>query len=150
MVIGLSGVAGSGKDTFFEMLAERMACKRVSLGDALKEEVYDWTLKHYQINSLKCSRQDKEKIRPFLVFHGGRKRAQTSGRYWIDLTDKRIARNALDYTTVITDIRYDDYENDELDWLRNELGGTLVHISQWQWFTDDKEGAKIKKYVPTL
>ena len=34
-------------------------------------------------------------------------------------------------TLVITDVRYDEYNNDEVDWLKNELGGTLVHLSQY-------------------
>ena len=62
MVIGLSGVAGSGKDTFYELLDEQINCKRVSLADSLKREVSGWTLKHYGIDALTCSREDKEKI----------------------------------------------------------------------------------------
>ena len=147
MIIGLSGVAGSGKDTFYELLNEQMDCKRVAIADALKREANGWTLRHYGIDALTCSREDKEKIREFLVFHGLRKREATRGRYWINLASRTIAKNAPDYTTVITDIRYDKYENDEANWLKDELNGILVHVSMWDWYIDVEEGARIKKYI---
>ena len=150
MIIGLSGVAGSGKDTFYQLLAEQLPCKRVSLADALKEEVNPWTCEHYGINSTTNCREDKEKIREFLVFHGLRKREASNGRHWIEKAQKKIEHiqnNSLNYNIVITDIRYDEYPSDETSWLKRELNGLLVHISQWYWFSDVEEGARIKKYV---
>ena len=32
---------------------------------------------------------------------------------------------------VVTDIRYQEFEKDEVYWLNQELGGVLVHISQF-------------------
>ena len=146
MVIGLSGVAGCGKDTFFSVLSESMNVKRISLADSLKEEANDWTLRHYGIDSMTCSRKDKEKIRPFLVYHGGMKRDRSNGRHWIELASKRIARNHPDCTTVITDIRFDEYENDEVSWLQNELGGKLIHLKLWRGVSDPNEGVLYRKY----
>ena len=146
MVIGLSGVAGCGKDTFFNVLSEGMSVKRVSLADSLKEEVNDWTLRHYGIDAIACSREDKEKIRSFLVYHAGMKRDRSNGSHWIELASKRITKNHPDYTTVITDIRFDEYENDEVSWLQNELGGKLVHLKLWQGVSDSNEGVQHRKY----
>ena len=155
MIIGLSGVAGSGKDTFYQLLAEQTPCVRISLADALKLEVNPWTLEHYGIDSTTSDREDKEKIREFLVFHGLRKREATAGRHWIEKAQEKIRahtrgkylQRAAHATIVITDIRYDDYPSDEVSWLKDELFGKLVHISQWHWFSDVEEGARIKKYI---
>jgi hypothetical protein len=123
-----------------------MSVKRVSLADSLKEEANDWTLRHYGINAVTCSREDKERIRPFLVIHAGMKRDTTNGRHWVELASKKIARNRSDYTTVITDIRFDEYEHDEVSWLKNELGGKLVHIRQWVGKPDPNEGVLERIY----
>jgi len=130
-VIGISGVAGAGKDTFFELLSERIPCERYSLADELKREVSQWCRMHYQIDSVHCLRKHKEVIRPFLVFHGTTKRSQTEGRYWIDKLNDTVIKGDDSKFKIITDIRYDDYDNDEVSWLKNELNGTLVHISQY-------------------
>jgi len=146
-VIGISGVAGSGKDTFFSILQEKINCKRLSLAAELKNDVRSWCVEHYGIDSISCSREDKEIIRPFLVFHGMQKRRRTQGRYWIDAAHKKISLlNTIgpnvDYL-VITDIRYCDYEKDEVFWLKNELNGTLVHVSLYE-----QEEVLVKKEWP--
>lgn len=146
MVIGLSGVAGCGKDTFFNVLSESMNVRRVSLADSLKSEVSDWTLRHYGINAVTCSREDKERIRSFLVYHGGMKRDRSNGRHWIDLASRKIAKTAPDCTTVITDIRFDEYENDEVSWLQNELDGKLIHLKSWEGIPDSNEGVLYRRY----
>ena len=147
-IIGISGVAGSGKDTFFEFLSERLPCKKFSLADELKEEVRQWSRLHYNIDSTNCPREEKELIRPFLVFHGSTKRLDTEGRYWIEKLSESLVKDKFNGYKIVTDIRYDDYENDEVSWLKNELRGTLVHVSQFEYFKDVEEGALIRKFRP--
>jgi len=137
--IGISGVAGSGKDLFFNLLSKHLndvygvKCRKLSIAEALKKEVSEWTLEKYGIDCANCSREDKEVVRPLLVFHGTVRRGQTSGRYWIDILDKKIKNLKLDdgEILVITDIRFCQYKEDEVFWLKNELGGTLVHLSNF-------------------
>tara|TARA_Y100001938_G_scaffold131492_1_gene188657 strand:- start:14162 stop:14800 length:639 start_codon:yes stop_codon:yes gene_type:complete len=146
--IGLSGVAGAGKDLFFSMLSEKIQCQRLSLADELKEDVKDWCLYNYGIDPTSCSREDKDVLRPFLVFHGMQKRNKSDGRYWIDRLQLKIkaleqkVKNSPfeDMYGVITDIRYDDYEWDEVGFLKNELNGCLVHILQYEEESDSNEG----------
>tara|TARA_Y100000593_G_scaffold25968_1_gene51647 strand:+ start:11931 stop:12500 length:570 start_codon:yes stop_codon:yes gene_type:complete len=128
MVIGLAGVAGSGKDTFYSILSSKIKAKRFSLADKLKEEVRPWCWKHYGIDPLNCHRHEKELVRDFLVFHAKHMREKTNGRYWVDKIDDEV-RSSTEKYKIITDIRYDDYQKDEVSWLKNELGGCLVHIS---------------------
>jgi hypothetical protein len=143
LIIGISGVAGSGKDTFFKifkslMSQKRISVKRLSLANALKKEVSPWTEEHYGINATTCSREEKEIIRPFLVFHGTQKRNKTNGRHWVQKLSKTAKKLSQDNIVVITDVRYDDYDRDEAHWLQEELGGVLVHLSM----------SKEKKLIP--
>ena len=75
-VIGLSGIAGCGKDLFFSLLSKRLSCKRFALADELKQETKDILVPNYGIDPVTCGREDKDRIRPFLVFHGGLRREQ--------------------------------------------------------------------------
>jgi len=133
MVIGLSGVAGAGKDLFFTLLSRKLNCQKFSLADALKSEVGLFSYPQYGIDPLDCSREEKDAIRPLLVLHGTFKRNQSEGRHWIEKLNNKINKNNLTSSiVVITDIRYDDYPKDEVYWLKKELGGVLVHISMYE------------------
>ena len=82
MYLGVSGVAGAGKDLFYsifkkEMEKRSMSVNRYAPADSLKKEVSDFTKEAYGIDALNCKGLDKELIRPFLVFHGTLKRNQT-------------------------------------------------------------------------
>ena len=136
--IGISGVAGSGKDTFFSYLQKifnNKKIKRYSFGDELKKEVSPWTLEHYGIDSLTQNRKDKEIIRPFLVFHASTKRNQTRGRYWIEKTEEEIEKSLQlgkeFYPDIIclTDVRYNFYEDDEVAWIKRKKG-IIVYVSR--------------------
>ena len=149
-IIGLSGVAGSGKDTFFSLLSQSLPCEKYSLADELKKEVRQWCITHYGIDSVSCTREEKELIRDFLVFHGVFKREVSNGRYFIDKLTDTILKDKTNSFKVITDIRYDDHENDEVGWLKNELNGVLVHISQFSYYSDKEEGALVRKFRPPI
>jgi len=138
--LGISGVAGSGKDLFFKKLKKELAkinvqAERLAIADALKSEINSITIPRYGINALSCTREEKETIRGLLVEYGTSKRKQTAGRHWIDKLGEKI--DALDFeeptVVCITDVRYAEYEKDELHWLKEELGGKLVHISQYTY-----------------
>lgn len=132
MIIGLSGVAGAGKDLFFRLLSKKLNCQKLSLADALKAEVAPFSKDQYGIDPLTCTRKEKNSIRPLLVFHGTFKRNLSEGRHWINKLNKEIKNNLTDSIVVITDIRYDDYPKDEVYWLKEELGGLLVHVSVYE------------------
>tara|TARA_Y100000593_G_scaffold749_1_gene1421 strand:+ start:38133 stop:38741 length:609 start_codon:yes stop_codon:yes gene_type:complete len=138
-IIGISGVAGAGKDLFFSLLQKHLPVKRFALADSLKNDVRGWCVNRYGIDPTECSRDDKEKIRDFLVFHGTFMRAQTKGRYWIDKLDYEVRRylNSWENIPVITDIRYQEHPEDEVTWIKKELKGVIVHVSQYQ-LKDDK------------
>lgn len=139
-IVTLSGCARSGKDTFASILINQLQLvgkkvKRVALADPLKEFCDEFCQKNLGISSFTQVPEEKLLIRPLLVWFGDAKRKQTNGRFWIELANKSIEEAKLagyDYV-VVTDVRYDHYEKDEVYWALHEKSGVLAHISQYSW-----------------
>ncbi len=133
-IIGLSGYAGSGKDLFYHILSSKIKCKRFALADLLKEELHQTIKSLYGVDIFTCSREEKELIRPIMVAHGKVRRTLSNGTYWTGYLkpkiDKYLADNK-DGFAVVTDIRYAEYVNDEVIWLKDIMGGKLVHIKKY-------------------
>lgn len=135
-IIGISGVAGSGKDTFVDLLRNNLPnVKRFALADSLKAEINPTLIQLYGTDIFNCPRADKNIVRPVLVAHGRVMREKTNGRYWIEKLNNKINEyqfNNPDHIICITDIRYDEYAKDEVSWVKEELGGLLVHVSRFE------------------
>jgi hypothetical protein len=132
-MIGITGVARSGKDTLYKLLEKRFSqsnikCQRFALADNLKNDLRSFILEKFDINIDNVSQEDKELIRPIMVAYGKCKRLKTNGRYWIDLLNNDLDKNNL--LPIVTDIRYDEYEKDEYFWLKKEKLGILIHITR--------------------
>jgi hypothetical protein len=146
-VIGVGGAARSGKDTFASILSRNLqqagkSVKRIALADPLKENVDAFLLKNLGVSAFTSVPEEKLLIRPMLVWYGDAQRKRTNGRYWIDLAKKTIDETNYDYY-IITDVRYDVYEKDELYFLKNEVNGVLCHISK---YTISKETRVLEPY----
>jgi len=131
--IGISGVAGCGKNTLSTIiikLLQRMGLpyRELSIAKNLKEEVSWVSRELYGINSSNCTREEKDTIRPLLVAHGEIKRKLSNGRHWVEMLNKELAPDKIN---IITDIRYNQYEKDEVFWLKNEINGVLIHLSRY-------------------
>lgn len=144
-VIGISGVARAGKDTFAAILIKQLELagkkvKRVALADPLKLFCDEFCRKNLGISAFTQDNAEKLLIRPLLVWFGDAKRKQTNGRFWIEQADKAIwdagltdeNKKPYDYV-VVTDVRYDHYEADEASWIKREKNGVLIHVSQFSW-----------------
>ena len=134
-VIGLGGVARSGKDTFAGILAYKLqqagkSVRRIALAEPLKVHADEFLVKYLNITAMSPVSEEKQLIRPMLVWYGDVQRKRTNGRYWIDIAKKTIEESKYDYY-IITDIRYDAYEKDELYFLKQEMDGVLCHISKY-------------------
>lgn len=134
-IFGLSGYAGCGKDTFFDIarliLSKKgLTCQRFALADELKRDIRPFILDKTNIDILSCTRVDKEIIRPLMVDYGEIKRILSNGRQWVDLVDRQVKESKAD-VLFITDIRHDVYAKDEYYWLKNECGGNLIYIERF-------------------
>ena len=135
MIIGITGVARSGKDTFYSILKKYLKEKgidsqRLALADELKKELGDFVDKKFKIDLNKCDGADKELIRPLMVAYGKCRRVQTEGKYWSSLVEPKLKElKKENILPIITDIRYIEYKEDEYAWLKNH-NGILIHISR--------------------
>ena len=134
-MIGLTGVARSGKDTFYSILnkyleEKNIKSQRIALADILKKELNDFTKEKFKIDLNKCEGNEKELIRPLMVAYGKCRRMQSEGKYWTSLVDPKIKEFKKDYILpIITDVRYIEYKDDEYSWLKSH-NGILIHISR--------------------
>ena len=131
-VIGIAGVAGSGKDTFGKIIGnvfENSGGKvnYLSFAAKLKSEVSEISKKLYDIDPTNCTRDEKNLIRPLLLAHGAIMREKTQGQYWIEGVKNLIIENNIN---IITDVRFCEYECDEVDWIQSN-GGIVVHITRF-------------------
>ena len=129
--IGISGAARSGKDTICSALIRYLSIiniegvRRSIAGDIIKHDLKDFLMEKYSIDSFTKNCEIKENIRPILVNYGREKRNKTSGRYFID---KFIQKPNC--VNIIPDIRYCEYANDELYWLKKEVNGILIFVDR--------------------
>ena len=131
-LIGIAGVAGSGKDTFGKIIGnvfENSGGKvnYLSFAAKLKAEVSEISKKLYDIDPTNCTRDEKNLIRPLLLAHGAIMREKTQGQYWINSIKNLIIENNIN---IITDVRFCEYECDEVDWIQSN-GGIVVHITRF-------------------
>ena len=131
-LIGIAGVAGSGKDTFaqiikkvFESNGFEVNC--LSFAKKLKEEVAEVSKNMYGIDTTNCTREEKNLIRPLLLAHGAIMREKTKGQYWINGIKDLVSNDKIN---IITDVRFCEYECDEVDWIQSN-NGIVVHITRF-------------------
>lgn len=134
--IGISGAALSGKDTLcsyiiynFGLLYNTEA-KRCSIaGDVIRKDLKDMIFSKINFEFDINNPLHKESIRPLMVEYGRYMRNQTKGRYFIDKLNKS-SNFGKNYVPIIPDIRYCEYENDELYWLKTEKKGMLIFLER--------------------
>lgn len=158
-IIGIAGLAGDGKDSvckilenYFSHRTKSLFC-RVSLADALKKDCLSACSELYGINPVRCSREQKEKIRDLLVFYGKVMRNKTSGKHWTqqaEKTIKQITHREKNSIFCVPDIRYAQFENDEVQWLKSFKNSHLIYIKKYTThpnpFSELDINKQIKKY----
>mgnify|MGYP003694996905 FL=1 len=129
--IGICGYANSGKDFLCEVLKDYYKGSRISLGDFVKENCRTECLNRFGVDPTNCSREDKNKIRHFLVSFGESYRRISHGTYFTKLADNKINRLQKHCDTfVVSDIRFNCYPKDEAAWLLSKPNSILIHIER--------------------
>jgi hypothetical protein len=140
--IGVSGLAGSGKDLFCSQVKSFYSKNKklnrkvhiFALASSLKEDVKKSCLDIYGIDSVKANREEKNKIREMLVFYGDVMRQKSKGSHWVLKMEEKVSSLTAsgkikdNDIVMISDIRYAEFKEDEVQWVKNK--GTLVHISK--------------------
>ena len=153
--IGIVGVAGCGKDTFYKISKEileseypELNVQRLSLADHLKDDLKDFITEKFDIDPTECTRTEKDKIRPLLVAYAKVKRETSYGRYWIEKVEDYIKTLSTSKKTlfIITDLRFSYYEKDETYWIQEQKKGVVIHLSRFD-NEINSEGEKIKNVI---
>lgn len=130
-IIGISGLARSGKDSFYEMskpLLSQMKIKhkRYAFADCLKQECDPFLKENISISAFTEEPSEKKLIRPFLVTYGTHVRRKINKNCWIEKIDKEVKEEMnLGNIVFITDVRFPN----EINWV-HELGGESIHITR--------------------
>ena len=150
-VIGLSGVGRSGKDTFASILEIKLqqagySVKKVSFAGPLKLDCQAFLKDYLNIDVFTQNTEEKTLFRPMLVWYGDAQRKRTLGKYWTNLASNEIENSNYDYY-IVTDVRYDHYTVDELQWLKDTWKGKLCHISKYTWHTQSRNHDGVEELV---
>ena len=136
--IGISGAALVGKDTFcsclslyFELKSQKkIKAKRCSIaGDVIRKDLKELILKKLGVEIDPVEYLQKTLLRPLMVEYGRYMRNQTKGRYFIETLNKN-KQFGKNFVPIIPDIRYAEYEKDELYWLKQEKKGILIFLER--------------------
>lgn len=136
LIIGIAGVARCGKDTFASILTNQLkatgkSVDKFAFADALKQDCDSFCKEKLGVSAFTQVPEEKLLVRPLLVWYGDAKRKQSNGRYWVDIIDKQVKKSTAD-VCLVTDVRYDFYERDEISWVKEECHGLVVHVSRWR------------------
>lgn len=128
-LIGVTGFARSGKDTFFSCGSRYLkgieeSSVRYAFADVLKSECDPLTRQYAGISCFTSNDEEKALIRPLLVAYGTHLRRQLNPNCWIDRIRGDVSRalNANHYV-FITDVRFEN----EAEWVLSE-GGSVINV----------------------
>lgn len=129
-VIGISGLARAGKDSFFELCKKELdskgiKCKRYAFADALKHECDDFLKTNTGISSFTEDDSEKKIIRPFLVTYGSEVRRKLDPDCWVKKLNELLSQDTDSEYAFITDARY----LNEVNWIHSK-GGSSVYINR--------------------
>jgi hypothetical protein len=117
-VIGVTGYARSGKDTFAAELVRVGGYVRLGFADALKFEVAKWL----GISVAEIERR-KSEFRATLQERGMHMR-ELDPRHWVRVLREKMQKGHLWTRYVIPDVRF----RNEAEWIRKEWCGKIVRI----------------------
>jgi hypothetical protein len=132
--IGIGGVARAGKDSFANSLLNLLKqdgykAIRSSLAEPLKHDCKEFISSKLGLDVWTDNTQEKAIFREMLVWYGKVKRQQTEGKYWTDLLTKRVEIESPE-VCIIPDIRYSQYPEDEVFWIKEKMKGALIHVQR--------------------
>ena len=135
--IGVSGVARSGKNLFCDIAIKQLSqkgvkAKQYALAYYLKKDCEEFNRTKLGLDVFTEKTEDKTIFREMLGWYGGVKRKQTEGAYWTSMLQKDMEADDNE-VIFVSDIRYDQYPKDEVYWIKEVLGGYLVHVSKYTY-----------------
>jgi hypothetical protein len=124
-IIGISGNARCGKDTLCQIIADELSqdCQRLAFADELKKEVDPLLQSSIGISAFTDDFDEKQIIRPLLVFWGTEFRCKLNQYVWCEKVEEQIVDPNVVY--IIPDVRF-KYEFQRL----RERGAYTIHLEK--------------------
>lgn len=130
-MIGVSGLARSGKNTLAENLSEIISedlgvnVKTFASAFEPKKHLDDFLKSHYGISAFTEEQNDKKTIRDFILLHAETMKKVYGKSIWLDLLFKKIHQESSKTFPIITDVRF----NFEAEAIQKQ-NGIVIHISK--------------------
>ena len=142
-VIGVSGRALAGKNTFARFLTQKfkdqyIPVKELAFATRLKSEMQPYLVHTYGIDIFDCTPTEKEICRPSIIKFAKERREATAGQHWWKLLQSDLD-TALEQVIVITDARFAFYPNDEHYFIKEICHGMLIHLRKY----DEVDGERV-------
>lgn len=143
LIIAISGFATSGKDTcaalvlsYLDLIGIR--AETFSFANTLKQDIDDFCTQKIGISAFTSDPILKSKIRPILISYGQIQRNLSNGTYWIYKVDPKINEffNSGGDVAIVPDLRFKEFEYDELDYIRSFDNSIVVNIER---INDDQQ-----------
>lgn len=92
MLLGLCGLARSGKDSFYNLINKSSTkdFNRYAFADELKKECFHFVMRNTELSVFSEDPQVKKLIRPLLVAYGTNLRRAINPNCWIDRLEPQI------------------------------------------------------------
>jgi hypothetical protein len=136
LYIGIAGVSRSGKDSLaieiekiIRSYVGNAFIYKSSLAQPLKEDCCAFIKNYLNLNVFTDKTEEKSIFREFLVWYGKVKRQQSEGKHWTNLLDERV-KNFKPDICIVPDIRYQQYREDEVNWLKSKTRNVLIHLQR--------------------
>src|ERR1035437_1621687 len=132
IIIGIGGLAMSGKDTFVKIAKKILkdngySCIKLAFADALKEELDPFSKEHYGISVWTNDTEEKNLIRRAMVSHGCIMR-DIDPEYWVKKINDDIENIHFNEDVIfISDCRFPN----EVNWVHEKWGGWFVHLKKY-------------------
>jgi hypothetical protein len=136
MVIGIAGYARSGKDTLCHALVQALeevgkTGRQYTLAAELKQDLSGLIWEVFQKDIWTLSGSDKELVRPLMVAYGSIWRKTSQGTHYPSILDPQLDEaEQRGFIPIISDIRYAEYERDELQWIKDARKGKLIYVER--------------------
>lgn len=127
IVLGIAGLARSGKDTFFELTNSNrildLPYEKHSFADEVKEDLDDFIKSKFGFSAFTEIKSEKDVIRPLLVAWGTHVMRKLDQDHWIKKISNKLKPNCINF---ITDVRYEN----ECIWIKDRKMGKVIYLSR--------------------
>ena len=130
MIIGLTGLARCGKDTFCKYARKHLKShdyksQRLAFADELKKDVDAFLIEKLGLSAFTEETEQKEIIRPMLTTWGTEIMRKKDDLHWVKKVEEIIVENQKNkVVSIVTDIRFPN----EVAYI-HKIGGKIIHLT---------------------